>query len=248
MPCGRAASRIWRLVAVIDPSSRNNRAVSAPPRSSTPPLRVRLIARGLSAAMAHAPFLWPLLRRPTQKFWDKAAPVWDDRVGPAGADRTAPLAAACDRIDPPPSRILELGTGTGSGALMLVDRFPEAEIRAVDLSPEMIERARAKVPAAARTRLHFDVADAAALPHAADTFDLVCQVNLPLYAQEIVRVLAPGGHVAIASTLGPRTPYYTPERVLRRRFKRLGLSVVGSGAAGAGTYFLARRPGDARVA
>jgi SAM-dependent methyltransferase len=210
---------------------------------SPPPLRVRLIARGLSAAMAHAPFLWPLLRRPTQKFWNKAAPVWDDRVGPAAAERAAPLAAACDRIDPPPTRILELGTGTGTGALMLAERFPEADIEAVDLSPEMIERARAKVPEEARSRLRFDVADAGALPHADGSFDLVCQVNLPLYAREIARVVGPGGYVAIASTLGPRTPYYTPDSVLRRRFERLGLTVVGTGEAGEGTYFLARRPG-----
>jgi SAM-dependent methyltransferase len=209
---------------------------------SPPPLRVRLIARGMSAAIARAPFLWPLLKRPTQRFWDRAAAGWDDRVGPARGNRTAPLAAACDLIEPAPRRILELGTGTGAGALMLARRFPDAEIWAVDLSQAMIERARTKVPEEMRSRLRFDVADAAALPHAAGSFDLVCQVNLPLYAQEIVRVLAPGGHVAIASTLGPQTPYYTPDRVLRRRFERLGLSVVSCGDEGAGTYFLAQRP------
>jgi len=221
---------------------RKNRGVNDQPQSS-PPLRLRLIARGTSAAMARAPFLWPLLKRPTQRFWDKAAAGWDDRA--ARGDRNAPLAAACDLIEPAPRRILELGTGTGIGALMLAQRFPDAEIRAVDLSQAMIERARAKVPEEMRPRLHFDVADAAALPHAGGSFDLVCQVNLPLYAREIVRVLAPGGHVAIASTLGPRTPYYTPDRVLRRSFERLGLRVVSCGEAGAGTYFLAQRPDDA---
>ena len=194
----------------------------------------------MSAVIARAPFLWPLLKRPTQRFWDKAAPHWDERVGP---DRAAPLAAACDRLDQEPRRILELGTGTGAGALMLAQRFPDAEIRAVDLSEAMVRQAQEKAPADTAGRLHFAVADAGALPHDAESFDLVCQLNLPLYAAEIVRVLAPGGYVVVASTLGPRTPYYTPDRVLRRRFAGLGLEVLDGGQVGQATYFMARRPG-----
>lgn len=199
----------------------------------------------MSAVIARAPFLWPVLKRPTQRFWDKAAERWDQRVRPNSSERSAPLAAACDRLERDPRRILELGTGTGTGALMLARRFPDAEVWAIDLSEAMIRQAQAKAHEEIRERLHFAVADAAALPHDADSFDLVCQLNLPLYADEIVRVLAPGGYVAIASTLGPRTPYYTPDRVLRRRFGRLGLEVLEGGQAGEGTYFLARRPGAA---
>ena len=206
-----------------------------------PPLPVRAVARGMSAVIARAPFLWPVLKRPTQRFWNKTAPQWDDRVG-SDAGRLAPLSAACDRLDQGPRRILELGTGTGVGALMLAQRFPEAEIRAADLSEAMIRQAQAKAPEDTRGRLHFQVADAAALPFESESFDLVCQLNLPLFADEIARVLAPGGHVAIASSLGPRTPYYTPDSVLRRRFERLGLEVLDGGRAGEGTYFLARRP------
>jgi SAM-dependent methyltransferase len=199
----------------------------------------------MSAVIARAPFLWPVLKRPTQRFWDKTAERWEERIGPESAERAAPLAAACDRLEQEPSRILELGTGTGTGALMLARRFPDAEIWAVDLSAVMIRQAQVKAPEEVRSRLHFAVADAAALPHEAESFDLICQLNLPLYADEIVRVLAPGGYVAIASTLGPRTPYYTPDRVLRRRFARRGLDVLDGGQVGAGTYFLARRPGTA---
>jgi ubiquinone/menaquinone biosynthesis C-methylase UbiE len=199
-----------------------------------------MIARTLSGAMAHAPFLWPLLRRPTQRFWDKAAAHWDDRaaIGP----RTAPLAAALERLEPEPERILELGTGTGAGAFVLADRFPGATVRAVDLSEEMIRRARVKASERGEGAPEFEVADAGALPYDDASFDLVCQQNLPLYAAEVARVVAPGGHVVIASTLGPRTPYYTPDRVLARRFSKLGLEVREGGAAGEGTYFLARRP------
>src|SRR5688500_534446 len=99
------------------------------------------MARTMSAVIAHAPFLWPVLKRPTQRFWNKAAERWDDRVGADSAERSAPLAAACDRLEQEPRRILELGTGTGTGALMLARRFSDAEVWAVDLSEAMIEQA-----------------------------------------------------------------------------------------------------------
>jgi hypothetical protein len=46
----------------------------------------------------------------------------------------------------------------------------------------------------------------------------------------------------IASSGGPAIPYFTPHRVLRRRFARFGLEVVDEGTAGAGTWFAARLP------
>jgi SAM-dependent methyltransferase len=212
---------------VADPSERMQGAET--------PLRLRLIARGMSFAISRAPFLWPVLRAPTRRFWERAAARWDEQRG--SAERLAPLAAACYRLEPNPRRILELGTGTGAGASMLAQRFPTAEIWAVDLAEAMVQAARAK----AGNRVRFEVADAAALPYDDRSFDLVCQVNVPLYAKEIARVVAPGGHVIIASSLGPRTPYYTPDSVVARQLRRHGLQPLPGGHAGAGTYFLARR-------
>jgi len=209
-------------------------------RESLPPLPVRVIGRWSSAAIARAPWMWPVLRRPTQAFWQRTASAWDDRINPDSDEHLAPLTAACERLADAPRSALELGTGTGAGALMLARRFPDAEVHAVDLSPAMIELAKAKLPD--DVRVQFGVADAAALPFAAEAFDLVCQLNLPLFAAEIARVLRPGGHVVIASSRGPQTPYYTPDAVLRRSFEGLGLEVLAGGSAGASTYFLARRP------
>jgi ubiquinone/menaquinone biosynthesis C-methylase UbiE len=214
--------------------------MSAP--GGRPPLPIRAIGRGMSALVARAPFLWPLLRGPTRRFWDRAAASWDERRRPEGGGHLAPLTAACDRLDSEPRRILELGTGTGVGALLLARRFPDAEVWAVDLSEAMVAAAEAKTPAELRARVHFAVADASALPHESGAFDLVSQLNLPLFARETARVLASGGHVVVASTLGSRTPYYTPDRVLRRKFERLGLEALDGGRAGDGTYFLARKP------
>jgi SAM-dependent methyltransferase len=205
-----------------------------------PPLPIRAVARGMSVVIARAPFLWPVLRGPTRRFWERAAERWDKRIRPDSTEHLAALAAACDRLDADPHTILELGTGTGAGALMLARRFAGAQVWGADISEAMVREARKKVPAELGSRLQLDVADAAALPYETGRFDLVCQLNLPLYAHEIVRVLAKGGQVVIASSRGPRTPYYTPDRVLRRRFERLGLEVLEGGRAGEGTYFLAR--------
>ena len=192
--------------------------------------------------IARAPFLWPVLRGPTRSFWQRAAGRWDERIRPDSAEHLAPLAAGCERLEGEPLRILEVGTGTGSGALMLAKRFPGAEVSAVDISEAMIRQAKRKAPAELKGRVRFEVGDAASLPYETGTFDLVCQLNLPLYADELARVLAPGGHVLIASSRGPRTPYYTPERILRRRFEGHGLEALPGGQSGEGTYFLARRP------
>jgi SAM-dependent methyltransferase len=215
--------------------------VRARTQGDLPPLPVRLLARGSTAAIARAPFLWRVLRRPTQRFWEGAASRWDDRIRPESAEHLAPLEAACDRLEPEPARILELGTGTGAGALMLARRFPGAQVTGVDISHAMIDRARGKAPDETRERLRFEVADAASLRYETGEFDLVCQLNLPLYADEIARVLAPGGHVVIASSRGSRTPYYTPERVVRRSLGRRGLDFLPGGRVGEGTYLLARK-------
>jgi SAM-dependent methyltransferase len=207
-----------------------------------PPLPIRLLARGSTAAIARVPFAWRVLRRPTQQFWERAASRWDDRIRPDSTEHLAPLAAASDRLGSDPANILELGTGTGAGALMLAQRFPGAQVTGLDVSHAMIDLARGKTPPEVRSRLRFEVGDAASLKYDEGAFDLICQLNVPLFADEIARVLAPGGHVVIAHSRGSRTPYYTPERVVRRSLGRRGLEVLPGGRVGEGTYFLARRP------
>lgn len=203
-----------------------------------PPLALTIIGKTLTYVIAKVPGAWPLLRRPTRRFWDRMARGWDRRASSPG--RIAPLEAACELLPRAPERALELGTGTGAGALMLARRFPGARIDAVDLSQAMVEAAKRKAPESGH-EIAFAVADAAALPFPDVTFDLVVQLNVPLYPVELARVLRPGGHVIVASSLGAATPYHTPERLLRRRFDSAGLTVVTSGAAGIGTFVLAER-------
>lgn len=199
-----------------------------------------MIGRTLNATVAHAPWLWPLLRRPIQGFFDRAAPGWDERTSAGSLDHLEALATATATISPAPERVLDLGTGTGAGALFLAREFPTARIRGVDLSPEMVRIAQAKVGLDPEGRIAFRVADAAALPFDDDSFDLVTQVNVPPFFAEVARVLRPAGHVIAVATGGSETPFYTPASVLARGFRRHGIDAVDSGEAGRGTFFIAR--------
>jgi tRNA (cmo5U34)-methyltransferase len=50
--------------------------------------------------------------------------------------------AAVEAIPFDPSRVLELGIGTGETTRRLVERYPNAEVTGLDSSPEMVFRAR----------------------------------------------------------------------------------------------------------
>jgi demethylmenaquinone methyltransferase/2-methoxy-6-polyprenyl-1,4-benzoquinol methylase len=141
----------------------------------------------------------------------------------------------------PPERIIDLGTGTGAAALALARRFREARAEGVDISERMITLAREKTPDDLADRVRFRVADAAALPFEAESFDLVIQVSVPVFFDQIQRLLLPAGHVVVVSSLGKATPYRLPNRVLHRNFEQRGFRGVAAGEAGAGTFYVAEK-------
>jgi ubiquinone/menaquinone biosynthesis C-methylase UbiE len=176
-----------------------------------------------------------------RSYFDERARGWDERVGAGSVQHLAPLAAAALRVRPVPERALELGTGTGEGALFLAREFPRASIRGVDMSEDMIGVAQAKVGLDPEGRVAFRVGDAADLPFGADAFDLVAQLNMPPFFAETARVVRPGGYVIVASSSGPATPFYTPDSVLARGFGRRGIEEFESGSAGSGSWWVGRR-------
>lgn len=204
--------------------------------------RNRLLGRAINELVARAPWLWPLLRGPTRRFFSERAGGWDARTGAGGIEHLAPLAAAALHVDHAPERVLDVGCGTGEGTLFLAREFPQARVRGVDLSEKMVSAAIAKVGLDPEGRIAFKLGDAAALPFPDESFDLVAQLNMPPFFAETARVLRPGGYFVIAATFGPATPFYTPESVLRRGFGRVGLEQVESSGAGDGTYWVARLP------
>ena len=149
-----------------------------------------------------------------RRFFDRSAPGWDGRTGAGSVEHLAPLAAALLHVKPAPERALDVGTGTGAGALLLAREFPQASVRGVDFSEEMIRAAAGKVGLDPSGRVAFRVADAADLPYDDESFDLVTHLNMPPFIDEVARVLRPGGHVVVASSWGEATPFYTPDAVL----------------------------------
>lgn len=213
-------------------------------RSQDPiPRRRLLVGRALNAVIGRAPWLWPLLRPAVRRYFDSAAREWEARTGSDQPEHLAPLSAGAMRVSPRPERILELGTGTGTGALLLAREFPEARVRGVDISSHMIATAKAKVGLDPEGRIAFRVADAAQLPYDDDSFDMVAQLNMTPFFRETARVLRPGGYVVVATSGGPAVPYYTPHPALERGFGRHGLMLVEEGAVARGTFFVARKPG-----
>jgi SAM-dependent methyltransferase len=209
-----------------------------------PPTTRRLIGRGINALVARAPFAWPLLRRFSHRYWQGRAASWEERVRRSGATHLAPLAAALLHVRPEPERALDIGTGLGDGALLIAREFPHARVRGVDLSEEMVRRAQGRIGLDPEGRVAFKVADASHLPFQDDSFDLVAQLNMPPFFREIARVLRPGGYAIVAASWGPRTPFYTPDSVLERGFRKAGLEEFERGEAAEGRYFVARRPSD----
>ena len=195
-------------------------------------------ARLATNASVARPGLWRLFRRPLRAQFDRLAPAWEGRVGPEGL---APLLAALERVEAPPRRVLDLGTGTGKAARAVATRLPQAEVDAVDLSPAMIEEARRLLPPEFAARVRFEVADASALPFPDGAFDLAVLLNMIPFFGELARVVAPAGLVVFAFSFGPGTPIYVPPETLRARLAPLGFGRFEELAAGSGTALLAYR-------
>ena len=197
----------------------------------------RRFARVATNQVVRRPGLWRLFRGPMRGMFDKIAPVWDHNRDPQSF---APVEAALDRVSEP-KRALDLGTGTGTVALMVAERFPKAEVVGVDLAPGMLVEARRKTPPELATRVRFDEADAERLPYGDEWFDLVTLANMIPFFDELDRVVAPGGWVVFAWSVGAETPIYVPPEVLTRELEARDYTELSEIAAGKGTAFVARK-------
>lgn len=193
-------------------------------------------ARFATRVVVRWPALWRVFRRPLRAQFDALAPGWQG-IHSAGA--AAPLAVAFDRLERPPARILDLGTGTGNGAQLAASRFPEAEVIGVDMSSGMIEEAGRRLPAELAGRVRFEVGDASALPFPDAAFDLVLLLNMIPFFPEIARLTAPGGVAAFVHGSGPSTPIWTPAATLRRELEPLGFDRFEELEEGGATALLA---------
>jgi SAM-dependent methyltransferase len=195
-------------------------------------------ARFVTNAVLRRPALWRLLRAPFRRQFELLAPSWDGRPG---AGHLEYFERALDALREPPRRVLDLGTGTGAAALAIARRFPEAEILGVDLAEAMVAQARRKIPPELAGRVRFETADAAKLRFEDASFDLVALANMIPFFDELARLVAPGGAVAIGFSLGAATPIYVPPERLRRELAARGFSDFEEVGEARGTAVLARK-------
>lgn len=117
-------------------------------------------------------------------------------------------------------RILELGCGTGNFTRLLRNKFKQAKVQALDISPEMIALCRQKLP---KRGLEFILADAEEF-ELSGSFDLIASNATFQWFAELEATLAKyaaclrDGGTIIFSTFGPRT-FCELDLVLKSLFK-----------------------------
>jgi phosphatidylethanolamine/phosphatidyl-N-methylethanolamine N-methyltransferase len=157
-----------------------------------------------------------------KKAYARWAPVYDLVFGGTLFDRGRRAAIkAADRVG---GTILEVGVGTG---ISLPDYSADNRVVGVDLSEQMLQKAKARVSQLALTHIvRLEVMDAEHLSFPDDSFDVVVATyvvstcpNPEAALDEFARVVRPGGEIVLANRVGA-------EAGLRRKVEEVLRPVV----------------------
>ena len=162
-----------------------------------------------------------------RKAYARWAPIYDviyDKLTEPAARCAVEAAMACG------PRILEAGVGTG---LSLGYYRPDSEVYGVDLSEDMLRRARDKVASRGLSHVKsLQVMDVCRLGYADETFDAVAaQFLITLVPDpegalhEFARVLRPGGEIVLVNHFGQEDgPLARVESIVSPLCTRIGWS------------------------
>ncbi len=106
----------------------------------------------------------------------------------------------------PGERVLDIGCGAGTDTLVAAQMVgPGGSVTAIDMTPEMLAKARAAAAEMGATNVTFVESEAERLPSPDGSFDVVISNGVidlipdkDAVFSEIYRVLAPGGRIQIA--------------------------------------------------
>lgn len=106
----------------------------------------------------------------------------------------------------PGEHVLDLGSGAGTDSLVAVQMVgPEGSVVGVDMTPEMVSKARASAAELGASNVEFIESEAEKLPFADASFDVVISNGVidlipdkDAVFSELFRVLRPGGRLQIA--------------------------------------------------
>lgn len=166
------------------------------------------------------------IREQIRDWWDEDAATYDASPGHALSDAVERAAwrAALERALPPsPSRVLDVGTGTGALALLAAELGHETT--GVDLSAGMLARAKEK---AAAVGLEVSFVEGAAGEAPEGPFDAVMERHVLWTLQEPVAALrawrervVPGGRLAVfEGSWAGEGPFVEARGALERQLRR----------------------------
>lgn len=185
-----------------------------------------------SRSIAADPGVWSAswARQAVDRYTELAG-VWN---GERGGYRSVPLRDALARGGPMPAgRCVEVGCGTGLLTPLLSAVWQR--VVCLDLTPAMLRRSSAPWRV---------LADASRLPLPDGAAAAVVLGDVPLFAGEVVRVLAPGGVVIWCNALGEDAPHHVPVPLVLAALERacggVAWSAVTAGA-GWGLWAVLRR-------
>ncbi|MEW5675142.1 methyltransferase domain-containing protein [Flavobacterium enshiense] len=156
------------------------------------------------------------IRNQQKDSWDKFSPGWKkwddlmmDFLKPMGDEIIKKIAPSGSDL------VLDIAAGTGEPGLTIASMIPDGKVIITDLSDKMLEIALENAASRGIQNLEIKACDVTELPFPDNSFDKIsCRFgfmffpDMQIAANEMVRVLKPGGKIATSVWMGPEHNFW----------------------------------------